>query len=76
MSPTRRDNWIDDDEYPDDDDVGEFGENSPYDYDPQSIGTVENRRPRFWTTGRLILLVIVVVVVASLLLPRILPLLR
>ena len=37
-SRNRRDDWLDDDEYPSDDDVEHFGEDSPLDYDPLSIG--------------------------------------
>lgn len=75
MSSRRRDNWIDDDEYPDDDDVEEFGETSPPDFDPLTVGFVGNR-PSFWSSKRLALLVIVIIVLAAVLLPTILPLLR
>lgn len=74
-SRKRHDDWIDDDEYPDDGDVEEFGEGSPPDFDPLTIGYV-GKRPSFWTPKRLVLLVVVLIVVAALLLPTILPLLR
>jgi len=68
MSPRKRlDDWIDEDEYPDDRDVEEFGDQSPSDYDPRTIGYVGKRRPGFWTTQRIILLVIVVLILAALL---------
>jgi hypothetical protein len=72
----RRDDWIDDDEYPDERDVEQFGDDSPTDYDPLTIGRVPGVNPPFWTRGKFILLVIVLLVVAALLLPSILPLLR
>lgn len=74
-SRNRRDDWIDDDEYPDHEDVEEFGEDSPSDYDPLTIGYY-GKRPSFWTPRRLILLAVVLIILAALLLPTILPLLR
>ena len=76
MSPRQRlDDWIDDDEYPDDRDVAEFGDESPGDKHPRTIGYV-GRRPRYWTTGRIILLFFVLLIVAALLLPPLLSLLH
>ncbi len=66
----RLDNWIDEDEYPDDRDVDEFGDDSPVDYDPRTIGRVGDRPP-FWTRGKILLLVVVLVIVAALLLPSV-----
>ncbi len=71
----RRDDWIDDDEYPDDRDVETLGDESTPDNHPLTIGYV-GRRPSFWTPARLILLVIVLIVVAALVLPLLMPLLR
>jgi len=72
MSPHNRlDNWIDEDEYPDDRDVEEFGDESPVDYDPRTIGYIGKRRPGFWTTRRIILSIICLLIVAALLLPLI-----
>ncbi len=71
----RLDNWIDEDEYPDDRDVDDFGDESPFDYDPRTIGYVGDR-PSFWTRGRVALLVVVLVIVAALLLPSLVALLR
>ncbi|MBK8027079.1 MAG: hypothetical protein IPK19_38260 [Chloroflexi bacterium] len=76
MSPPRRDDWIDDDEYPDDDDVEAFGEDSPLDDDRLTIGYVGDRRPQFWTLGRVILLLIVLTIVAALVLPSVIAALR
>lgn len=70
--PKRRDDWIDEDEYPSDGDVEEFGDDSPTDYHPLTIGRVPGVNPPFWTRGKVVLLVIVLLVVASLLLPLIL----
>ncbi len=71
----RLDNWIDEDEYPDDRDVEDFGDESPVDYDPRTIGYVGDR-PAFWTRGRIVLLVVVLLIVAALLLPSVVALLR
>lgn len=77
MSPrSRLDNWIDDDEYPDDRDIEDFGEDSPPDNHPLTIGYVPGLRPRFWTPGKVILLVFMLLIVAALLLPQVAPLLR
>lgn len=77
MSPrSRDDDWIGEDEYPDDRDVEVFGDDSPSDYDPRTIGYVGKRRPGFWTSGRVVLLVVVLLIVAALLLPQIVALLR
>ncbi len=76
MPPNRLDDWIDEDEYPDDRDVAAFGDDSPSDYDARTIGRVPGVRSRFWTPGRIALLIIVLLLVAALLLPSLLPLLR
>ncbi len=69
----RLDDWIDEDEYPDDRDVDEFSDDSPMDYDPRTIGYVGDR-PSSWTRGRILLLIVVLVIVLALLLPAILTL--
>jgi hypothetical protein len=76
MPRKRLDNWIDEDEYPDDKDVEDFGDESPVDYHPRTMGYLGGKRSGFWTTGRIILLVIVLVIVAAMLLPLLAPLLR
>jgi len=75
MSPRNRlDDWIDEDEYPDDRDVAEFGDDSPSDNHPLTIGHVPGIRSHFWTIRRIILLIIVLLIVAALLLPQLLAL--
>ena len=46
----RRDDWIDEDEYLHEQDVEEFGESSPTDCDPLTVGHVPGVNPSFWTT--------------------------
>lgn len=69
----RRDDWIDPDEYPDDADIEAFGDDSPPDDDPLTIGYVGDLRPPFWTTGRIVILIVALLVIGALVLP---PLLR
>ena len=77
MSPNnRRDDWIDDDEYPDERDIAELGDEATPDSDPLTIGYVGDRRRPFWTLRRLIVLAIVLLMIAALLLPELLALLR
>ncbi|HVU12449.1 MAG TPA: hypothetical protein VHD90_14295 [Phototrophicaceae bacterium] len=76
MPRNRYDDWIDDDEYPDDRDVEEFGDDSPVDYDPRTIGYVGKGRPGFWTRQKIILLVIIMIVLAAIFLPQVIDLLR
>lgn len=76
MPPNRSDDWIDEDEYPDDRDVAEFGDDSPSDNDPRTIGRVPGIPSRVWTPGRVLLAVIALLIVAALLLPLLLPVLR
>ena len=70
------DDWIDDDEYPDEDDIEAFGEDSPPDNHPLTIGYVDDSRPGFWTRGRIALLVVGLVLISALLLPLLSQLLR
>jgi hypothetical protein len=71
---SRRDDWIDEDEYPDDRDIDRFGEYSPSDYDPLTVGRISRQRAPFWTRTRIVLAVIVVILLVSLLIVEILPL--
>jgi len=71
---SRRDDWIDDDEYPDDSDVERFGEYSPTDYDPLTMGRIGRTRGPFWTRTRIILAIVVLLLLLALLIPEILPL--
>ncbi|MCA9881402.1 MAG: hypothetical protein KC708_00455 [Anaerolineae bacterium] len=60
--------WFSEDEYPDEKDIAEFGDDSPPDYDPLTIGYIGDDRPRFWTPGRIALLIVVLLLIAALLL--------
>jgi len=71
----RHDAWLNDNEYPDEKDIERFGDDSPPDYDPLTIGYVGDARPRFWTTTRIIWLIIILFLLAAFLLPPILSLL-
>lgn len=66
------DDWIDDNEYPDDDDIEAFGYDSAPDNDPLTIGYVGGEQPSFWTGRRALVLVVVVVLVGALLVPALL----
>jgi hypothetical protein len=52
------DAWLDENDYPDEKDIDEFGEDAPPDFEPQTIGFVGNWRPPFWTPRRLVFLII------------------
>jgi len=69
----QNDVWLDDNEYPDEKDIEEFGEDSPIDYDPLTIGYLGDSRPSFWTSKRVVILIVVIILIGALLLP---PLLR
>ncbi|MDQ7027643.1 MAG: hypothetical protein Q9P44_19030 [Anaerolineae bacterium] len=68
----RYDDWIDDDEYPDDEDIEAFGYDSPPDNDPLTIGYVDDSRPAFWTTRRIVLLIVILIIFGALLFPSLL----
>lgn len=74
--PKRRNNWIDQDEYPDERDIDEFGDDSPGDYYPLTIGRVGKGRRPYWTRGRIVIALIAGVLLFSLLLAEIMPLLQ
>ena len=65
MSRKRRGEWLDDSEYPDERDTDEFGEDSPFDYDPLSIGRVGSSRAPFWTRGRIVVAVVLVILLLA-----------
>ena len=75
MSP-RRDDGRDDDEFPDDRDIEQFGEYSPSDYDALTIGRARNIRTPFWTRTRIIIAIVIVILLLSLVAVEILPLLN
>lgn len=60
--------WFNENEYPDEEDIAEFGDDAPVDYDPLTIGYLGDARPRFWTTGRIGLLIVVLLLLGALLL--------
>jgi hypothetical protein len=69
----QNDIWLDSNEYPDEKDIEAFGDDSPVDYDPLTIGYLGGSRPKFWTTKRVAVLIVVLILISALLLP---PLLR
>ncbi len=64
----RGDNWIEDNEYPDEDDIEAFGEDSPPDNNPLTIGYIGNSRRGFWTKERIVLLGVGLILISALLL--------
>jgi hypothetical protein len=78
----RRDDWIDDDEYPSDRDVDAFGDDAPFDDDPLTIGKVRTRKrisgyrqSGYWTTNRIVVAVIAAILLLVFLLGELAPLL-
>lgn len=69
----RRDEWLNDEEYPDAHDIDDLGDDSPGDYDPLTIGRIPTIRPPFWTRTRIFIAVILLLILLTYLLPRILP---
>ena len=72
----RRADWIDEDEYPDDRDVENFGEDSPVDYDRRTMGRVGNMRQPFWTRTRIFIALILAILIAGFILAEVVPLFR
>lgn len=64
--------WIDDDEYPSDEDIERYGEASPVDYDPLTVGYLGDSRANFWTPRRIFVLVVALLMIAALVLPSLL----
>jgi hypothetical protein len=71
----RRDDWIDEDEYPDERDIEDFGDYSPYDDDPLTIGYPRGQRPKFWTPTRILIAAVFILLILSFLLVELAPLL-
>ena len=71
----RRGDWIDEDEYPDEDDIDRFGDDSPGDYDPRTIGHARGIREPFWTWPRIALAVVVIILLVAFIVPYLSPLL-
>lgn len=67
--PKRNDFSLDEDEYPDDKDIAEFGDDSPADFEPITIGYVGDWQAPFWTGRRIALLIGAIIIIALLLLP-------
>lgn len=76
MSYNRHDDWIDDDEYPDERDMRALGDRSPYDDDPLTIGYIPGRQTPVWTRRRIIIAVVAGLILLSLVLVELLPLLN
>ncbi len=74
--PTRRDHWLDEDEYPSEEDEAEFGDYSKRDSDPLTIGYVGRRTPRRITPLRVILAIVAVIFILSVFLPPLLSIFR
>ena len=55
--------WIDADEYPDDDDIDRFGDDSPPDNDPLTIGYLDDNRTKPWTVNRVMVLLFVLALI-------------
>ncbi len=72
----RRADWIDEDEYPDDRDVEDFGEESPVDYDRRTLGRVGNMHQPFWTRTRIVVVIILAVLLFSFIFAEVAPLFR
>lgn len=64
----RHDDWLNENEYPDEKDIEAFGDDSPPDDDPLTIGYVGDYRPPFWTPQRIGLAIFVFFVLAVMLL--------
>ena len=75
-SRKRRDDWLDDDEYPDERDVEDFGDGSPSDYDRLTLGRVGRMRPRFWTPTRMVVAIVAFILLLTFLLAELAPLLN
>ena len=72
----RRADWIDEDEYPDDRDVEDFGEESPVDYDRRTMGRVGNMRQPFWTRTRIFIVILLAILILSFVIAEVVPLFR
>ncbi len=66
------DDLLDESEYPSDRDIERFGDDSPPDDDPLTIGYVAGVNDGFWTGRRLMLVIGGLLLVGALLLPVVL----
>lgn len=72
----RRDDWIDEDEYPDERDVDDLGEDSPVDYDRLTMGRIGNVRQPFWTRTRIFIALFLLITLFGIIVSAVAPLLR
>lgn len=70
----RRDDWIDESEYPDERDMDELGEDSPVDYDRLTMGRLGRTQQPFWTRTRLVMAGFALLLLISILAAEIAPL--
>lgn len=61
--------FLSDKDYPDENDIEEFGHDSPPDYSPLTIGYVGDSRPSFWSKKRIVLAIGGLLLIGVLLLP-------
>ena len=74
MSPRKRpDDWLSDDEYPDDRDIEDLGDDSPGDYYPLTIGCIPTIHVPFWTRTHIIIAVLLLLIVLGFLVTRVFP---
>lgn len=64
--------FLDDKDYPDAEDIEEFGYDSPPDYSPLTIGYIDDERPPFWTSKKIIILIVATIIIAAFVLPALL----
>ena len=67
-----QDVWLNNNEYPDQKDIDEFGYDSPPDYDPLTIGYIGDSHPRFWTPKRIGILIVALILIGALVIPSLL----
>lgn len=66
---SRRDDWIADDEYPDERDMRDLGEEAPYDDDPLTIGRIKGVNDHRLSRNRIIVVVCALILLAVLAIP-------
>lgn len=68
---SRGEDWIDEDEYPDERDVRDFGDDGRADYDPITIGHIKgvNTGSKSWSRRRIIIAACALILLIVLLLP-------
>jgi hypothetical protein len=68
---SRREDWIDEDEFPDDRDVRDFGDDGRAEYDLLTIGTIKgvNTGIKSWSRRRIIIAACALILLIVLLLP-------